>query len=39
MVIVGYVAIVVAAIVVILGALQAVRSIPDLNWYRRIRKM
>jgi hypothetical protein len=39
MVIIGYIATVIAAIVAFLGVLLGVRSIPDINRYRRLRKM
>jgi hypothetical protein len=39
MAIIGYVAAFIAAIVAFFGVLLGIRSIPDINRYRRLRKM
>lgn len=39
MAIVGYIATIIAAIVAFIGLILGIRSIPDFNRYRRLRKM
>jgi hypothetical protein len=39
MAVIGYIATAIAAIIAFIGLILGIRSIPDLNRYRRLRKM